>query len=520
MEKRILFLMVLFVVFLNPASAIDFSVSPEDTSFTLRWGETIESSVEITSQNSWYAMSCDVHKDGQTVETVNDIGSGQTKSGSYSITAPESNSGTMSIDFEIYCEDDYGANDTQGYSVYVTYPVDGQQEAHSLIESTDERINSASSRIAKAENKVSEAEGMDASVMDAQRSISSANSGLENANTYFSRANNAYDNNNFRSAQDYARTAQNRADSALSHASDAIRKAETAIQERKSKAQGEINDAETEIESLKSDVGELESKIETARSNGLNMRDEEQKLENYRSSLSEAESSLDEAKMSFDDDNYGEALNKAQEALRKASSALNNVRSTVDTVGSSIPDSGESTVPSGVSTKVKGLLRDDQEVSRETADLTANNFERKDIAITKSAGTSYSVEMIYSHPSGETVTLSSIVNTAENRVSGVSLPGNPSKINQNWEESQATQETRNSILLLAGVAIIITISGAFAYYFVNPVNRTVNNFVGDGESESSSSGSEFSCPSCGAPVTPDILEDGECPYCGSTVSPS
>jgi DNA repair exonuclease SbcCD ATPase subunit len=399
----------------------------------------------------------------------------------------------------------------------MSYPLEGQRESYTLIEDVEGRIDSASSKISEAEREISEAERMGASVNEAIDSMNSARNDLEDANTYISRANTDYDDKNFRSAQDDATIAENKAESAVDDANDAIDRARAAIQQRKNNAEEQIDSASGKLEELQSAIGKLEDKIEKASSNGLDVSGEEQTLENSRGMLGEVESSLDEATTSSDNGNYGEALNNAEEAFQKANSALDNVRSTVSSLEESIPDSGSSSVPLSVESTVKNLLDGDQEVSQEKAELRANNFESSGLSITKTAGEStYSVESVYAHPSGETVTLSSTVNTAEGMVGDVSLSGDASQINQGWEETQSAQQTRNSILTFGGVAILLIISGAFAYYFVNPVNKTVNNFVG--EDRGSDSGRTFNCSNCDAPISPDDLEDGECPYCGATVS--
>lgn len=517
MNKFAVLLAVSILFFVNPVSSINFSVTPTETSLTLGWGETEDSSVEITSQNSWYSMNCDIIKDEEVITEVNNIGSGETKSGSYLLTAPSSGSGTRVTDMSVYCKDGYGAEKTKSYTVDVNYPLEGQREAYTLIEDVEGRIDSASSKISEAEDKISEAERIGASVNEAIDRVDSARNDLDGANTYISGANTAYDNNNFRSAQDDATIAENKAESAVDDAKNAIDRARAAIQQRRNDAEEEINSASGKLEELQSAIGKLEDKIEKASSNGLDVSGEEQTLENSRGMLSDVESSLDEARTSSDNGNYGEALNDAEDAFQKASSALDNVRSTVGSLEESIPASGSSSVPLSVESTVKNLLDDDQEVSQEKAELRANNFENSGLSITKAAVEStYSVESIYAHPSGETVTLSSTVNTAEGRVGDVSLSGDASQINQGWKETQSAQQTRNSVLMFAGAAILLIISGTFAYYFVNPVNKTVNNFVGeDGES---GSGRTFNCSNCDAPISPDDLEDGECPYCGATVS--
>lgn len=635
MEKRILFLMVLFVVFLNPVSAIDFKISPAETqrtasewggeglesrisisvknqnsladmtctlyqnnadvdeetiangntkdlhagpinipsqgtgieeidfevyckdslgvsdskstSFivlyplnpyfdldasaqktTLGWGESTQGEIEISNNNDNFGLDCTISKDGSLISSVS-IGEQRTSHVSYSITAPESGSDIYDVEISAQCQSTYNGDaagseyeTTKTEAISIEYPIQEQSNAKSEIDEAESSVKDASSSIKDAENKISEANDVGATLTQPQSDLEDAKSDLDEANSYLSQAEDSFDLGSYQEASSKASDAQDTARSAETSAENAESGASDAIQNIKDNSRVKISEAERKLEELRTAIDELNSQIETARGNGLNVNEEEQKLENYRSLSSEVELSLDEARTSVDNSNYGNALSKAQNVLDDINSGLDNAESTVNSLGGSIPDSGESNVATSIERAVKDLLRSDQDVSQETADLTANNFERKDIAITKSTGTSYSVEMIYSHPSGETFTLSSIVNTAEDKVSGVSMPGIPSKVNQNWEESQSAQETRNSILLIAGVAISLIIAGAFAYYFVNPVNKTVNNFVGDDESESSSSssGSEFSCPSCGAPVTPDILEDGECPYCSSTVSPS
>lgn len=516
MNKSAILMVMLVLFFVTPVSAISFSITPAETSFSLGWDETAESSVEITSENSWYAMNCDVIKDGDVVDEVNDIGSGQTKLGSYLLTVPDSGSGTKLVDMSVYCKDDYGAEKTKSYSVDISYPLEGQSEAYSLIEGAEEQIDLAESRISEANNKVGEAERIGADVSAQEESIGSARSNFEGASTYLSRANDAYENKNFFSAQNDARTARNNAESALSDANDALREANSAIQQRRDSADKKIGSADNSVENLRTSVRKLENKLEEAKSNAIVVEEEEQILQSSNSALKQSEMLVRNARISFNNENYGAALDKADNALDKADTALEDVQSALDSLGSSIPNPGDSSVPTATRMAVKDLLSDDDEVSQEKAELEANNFEKKDLSVTKKTGSSYSAEIIYSHPSGETVTLSSTVDTAEGTVSDVSISGAASKINQKWKETQSAQQTRNSILMFAGVAILLIISGAFAYYFVNPVNKTVNNFVGeDGES---GSGSTFNCSNCDAPVSPDDLEDGECPYCGATVS--
>lgn len=502
-----------------------FELSPSTSETTMSWGEEQQSSLVIENKNKHFDLSCDISKDGSQVQTLY-LEPDRSEIAVYEFSAPETGSGTKTVDISAECSSIYDGQEvsiddefekTKSETISINYPTREESRAQSEINSAESLINEASGVISEAESKIAEAENIQASITEAQNDLDSANTDLSNANTYVSQAETSFEDGNYQAAGNKAEDAQNDAESAENLADDAKTSAQDAIDQKNSDSESKIADVEGKLEDLREANNQLEDSIESAMSKGLDVSSEEQELEDAESSVGDVESLLEDARRSQDSGNYGDAFEEAESALDEANSELEDVRSANQDLESSIPDSGQSNVPQSVNVEVGNLLDADSEVSEKVETLKANNFERSDRSTTSSSSTTYTVNTIYSHPSGETVTLESNVDTNEDKVKSASLSARPSNINERWKEQQSTQETRNSILFIAGAAVLVILAGVFAYYFVNPVNKTVNNFVGeDGESGSSST---FDCPNCGAPVKPDDLEEGECPYCGATVSP-
>ena len=216
-----------------------FELSPSTSQTTLGWGETTQETVTINNRNEHFGLDCTVTKEGSNIGSVS-VGEQRSESVSYTISAPNSGSGTKNVDISAQCQSTYDGEasvgryeTTKSETISIEYPTQQQSTAQSQIDTAESLINSASSSIEDAEDKIDEANNAGASVTQAQERLEAANSGLDDANTYISQADSSFSSGNYQDASSKARQAQNSAQNAENSANNAKSAAEAALEELK-----------------------------------------------------------------------------------------------------------------------------------------------------------------------------------------------------------------------------------------------------------------------------------------------
>lgn len=399
-------------------------------------------------------------------------------------------------------------------------------ERESLRSEVESTISTAEQKdvtddISTAEQTIQEAEEVGADVNGVKQELQEARDLMEDADSALSDADDLLDDADYEQGQTVAEEAIGLYEDAAVKAEEARTEAEeliTQMQEAEQRARSTLWTAGNRTGELQERIEKIQGEIAEGREKALDVTTAEERLDSARNQMEEFQSLISEGQDALEQGNFNEALTEAQEAANKADEIDDILTEAEDSISGAQYETGATVQSEVTKNEALSVFESNSEVQSQRTTLQANGYERTDRSYTARREGEYKVTEHYQHPSGETATVSGTVDAREDTVSASGMNANPQQVQQEYQQAQESEQQQQQFMMIGGVLAVILIAGAFTYKFVNPVNKKINKFV-SGDGEEISGGTEFDCPSCGAPVTPDGLEDGECPYCGSTVSP-